>query len=73
MVDCAPYLPFGGWAQTIEAVPAFGAVKEADNSDHHAMPYVSPKEGANRDQVHVVWQQPVSGSILLRVRIDNPL
>ncbi|MBR9762407.1 MAG: right-handed parallel beta-helix repeat-containing protein [Rhodobacteraceae bacterium] len=72
-IDCAPKLPFGGWAQTVEAVVANGKIATGANVAHHLMPYVKTKEGAERDQVTLTWQEAVSGTVTVRVRMDDPL
>jgi hypothetical protein len=69
-VDCAPMLPFGGWAQTVESLQPIGAVRNASNNVERAMPYVNVKQGANKDQVQIVWGQPVRGKAVVKVRVD---
>ncbi|MDQ7070213.1 MAG: hypothetical protein Q9M48_05665 [Rhodobacterales bacterium] len=72
-VSCAPKLPFNGWAQTVEAVVANGKISTASNAAHHGMPYVGNKQGANKDQISLTWSEPVSGEVIMRVRMDDPL
>lgn len=72
-VSCAPKLPFNGWAQTVEAVVANGKISTASNAAHHGMPYVGNKQGANNDQISLTWSEPVTGEVVVRVRMDDPL
>ncbi|OWU85558.1 hypothetical protein ATO6_01035 [Oceanicola sp. 22II-s10i] len=72
-LDCAPRLPFGGWAQTVEAVVANGKIERANNTAHWGMPYVKLKEGPDRDQVTLDWEEPVKGTVSVMVRMDDAL
>ncbi|MGR3372359.1 glycosyl hydrolase family 28-related protein [Pseudooceanicola nanhaiensis] len=72
-VDCAPKLPFGGWAQTVEGVVANGRIERSGGTGHWGLPYVKLREGANRDQVTLNWEVPVSGTVSVIVRMDDAL
>ncbi|MFK7941036.1 MAG: glycosyl hydrolase family 28-related protein [Roseovarius sp.] len=72
-VVLAPRLPFRAWAQTLESVVAAGPVREADNSIHFGMPYYNAKQGPDNDQIRLNWERPVSGTVTLKVRIDDPI
>lgn len=72
-IDCAPHLPFSGWAQTVEGIVANGQIKTASNAAHFGMPYVANKQGANGDQIGLNWSEPVYGEVVIRVRMDDPL
>lgn len=72
-VPCAPNLPFGGWAQTVEGIVANGKISTASNAAHFGMPYVGNKQGASSDQISLTWSEPVSGEVVVRVRMDDPL
>lgn len=69
-VDGAPHLPFGGFARNVESVQPIGALKTAANADHYEQPYVNLKAGPNDNQVEVVFSQPVSGEVALKLRMD---
>jgi hypothetical protein len=69
-VDCAPNLPFGGWARNVESVQPIGPIRTAANVTRHDQPYVNLKIGANNDQVEVVWEQAVRGEVAVKVRMD---
>lgn len=70
-VDCAGPLPFGGYAQNVEAVVARGKVKTAGNVANYAMPYVNTEQGANKDQVELHWPDALQGQVGVMVRMDN--
>lgn len=72
-IDCAPKLPFGGWAQTVEAVIPKNAITTGANVKQFHMPYVTTEQGANRDQIDLRWQNEVKGTVIMRVRMDNPI
>jgi hypothetical protein len=37
------------------------------------MPYVTVEQGPNKDQVDLRWGTDVKGTVLMRVRMDNPI
>ncbi|MBC7131571.1 MAG: right-handed parallel beta-helix repeat-containing protein [Roseovarius sp.] len=71
VISPAPRLPFGAWAQTVEALVAEGPLRDAAGTPQHESPYVLTNQGSGKDQVHVVWPSAVRGRLVLRVRIDN--
>lgn len=71
-VQPAPHLPFGAWAQHVEAVTAAGPIEGAGGL-HYNMPYVEGRQGAKKDQIKLHWGKAVKGKVLLRVRMDQPL
>ena len=73
IVSPAPKLPFGAWAQTVESVVAAGPLHDASGAVVFASPYAEAGQGAARDQITLRWPMPVSGTVVLRVRIDDPL
>lgn len=66
------YLPFGGWARTIESVVPVQAIRNTANDVVFAQPYVDPVNGANTDEFRVIWPEPVRGQVRFSVRMDNP-
>jgi hypothetical protein len=72
-VDCAPKLPFGGRARTVESLVAKNAITTASNVKRFDMPYVTVEQGPNKDQVDLRWGTDVKGTVLMRVRMDNPI
>lgn len=69
-VNCAPNLPFGGYARNVESVQPIGLIRDAGNAVRHVQPYVNLKQGPNDDQVEVVWDQPLRGEVAVKVRMD---
>lgn len=72
-IECAPKLPFGGWARTVEAVVANGKIRNSANVAQFEMPYVNVEEGTNKDEIEVMWDTAVRGEITVRVRMDSPI
>ncbi|WP_136634541.1 glycosyl hydrolase family 28-related protein [Pseudooceanicola onchidii] len=72
-VPCAPGLPFGGWAQTVEGIIAKGAITTGGNVKKFGMPHVQTEQGGSRDQITLGWETAVKGSVGVTVRMDNPL
>jgi len=70
-VDCAGPLPFGGWAQNIEALVSVAPQTTASGATRHDMPHCTTAQGTARDQVTLQFPVPVSGEMALTVRIDN--
>ncbi|GAB4291423.1 MAG: glycosyl hydrolase family 28-related protein [Roseovarius sp.] len=67
-----PRLPFDAWVRTVEAVTAEGAIKTASGATHFGMPYCEVQQGPNKDEVQLRWAEPVSGTVVVRLRIDVP-
>jgi hypothetical protein len=72
-VSCAPQLPFGGWAQTVESIVAKNAIVTVNNVKQFYMPYVTTEQGANKDEIDLRWEGEVKGTVLMKVRMDNPI
>ncbi|MBR9650622.1 glycosyl hydrolase family 28-related protein [Thalassovita aquimarina] len=70
-VDCAGPLPFGGYAQNVQALVTRSKIKNAANVANYDQPYVAVEQGAGRDQVTLHWSEPVSGDVSVTVRMDN--
>jgi hypothetical protein len=71
VVDCAGPLPFGGYAQTVEAIVPRSKIKNAANVARHDLPYVATEQGTGRDAVGLNFPEPVDGIFSITVRIDN--
>ncbi|MCF3593451.1 right-handed parallel beta-helix repeat-containing protein [Rhodobacteraceae bacterium LMO-12] len=69
-VNCAPNLPFGGYARNVESVQPIGAILDAAGAVRHVQPYVNLKKGENDDQIEVVWDQALRGEVAVKVRMD---
>jgi len=73
VVEPDPRLPFDAWARTVESVVTEGAVRDGGGAVHYGMPYVQVEQGPGKDEVHLRWQTPVDGTVVVRLRIDNPI
>lgn len=70
-VDCAGPLPFGGYAQNVQALVTRSKIKNAANVAVYELPHVAVEQGAGRDHVTLNWSQPVTGDVAVTVRMDN--
>lgn len=70
-VDTGGELPFGGWARGMDSVVAIGEIRDGQSSPRYTMPFARLEQGAGRDQVVLVWDQPVRGDISVIVRADT--
>ncbi|MYM57480.1 glycosyl hydrolase family 28-related protein [Thalassovita mangrovi] len=70
-VDCAGPLPFGGYAQNVQAVVSRSKIKNANNVAVYDQPYLAVEQGAGRDHVTLNWSQAVTGDVAVTVRMDN--
>lgn len=71
IVQPAPRLPFGAWAQTAVSVLPEGPLRDAANTVVHHAPYFEASQGPEKDRIHLRWPVPVSGKVILRVGIDD--
>ncbi|MEP2920519.1 MAG: glycosyl hydrolase family 28-related protein [Sulfitobacter sp.] len=71
VVDTGPGLPFQAYALSVDAVVVRGGVRNAANALNYDAPFVRAQQGADADQVHVVWSEPVRGKIAVTARMDN--
>lgn len=73
VVSSEPHMPFRGWARTIESVVPVDRLTQSNGSLHYGAPWVDNEFNSDRRDLRVVFSTPVSGTIRLRVRMDNPL
>ncbi|SLN53132.1 Pectate lyase superfamily protein [Roseovarius litorisediminis] len=73
VVDPAPKLPFGAWAQAVESVVPAGPVQTVGGAAHFGSPYYEAAQGPAKDRINLKWGTPVQGTVTLKVRIDLPL
>ena len=73
VIEPAPRLPFGAWAQAVESVVADGPLRSAAGAVTHVTPYFEASQGPENDRINLRWPEPVSGRVILRVRIDDAL
>jgi hypothetical protein len=67
------YLPFNGWARTVDSVIAKGAITNAGGARVNGMPWFTANYGSNNDQVQLSWEEPCQGTVLVTARSDNPV
>ncbi len=70
VVDTNDELPFGGRALLVDSIVTTDPVKNNSNVTKFQMPYVDAQQGANADQVHLIWDEPMRGSVHMTVRMD---
>ena len=70
-IDCSDVLAFDGYAQNVVALVADGKIRNGSNVANFDFPFVSAEQGANNDQVELDFSEPVSGSMVVTVRMDN--
>lgn len=66
-----PKLPFNAWLQHVESLIPSGPIRDGNGNPHYGMPYYDSKQGPNNDEVVFRWEQPVQGSVMVRLRIDD--
>ncbi|MEM6376012.1 MAG: glycosyl hydrolase family 28-related protein, partial [Pseudomonadota bacterium] len=71
VVTPAPRLPFGAWAQTVESLMPEGPILKTDSLPYYGVPFYEAQSGTNLDQILLRWEVPVSGTVTMRVRIDD--
>ncbi|AXI48087.1 hypothetical protein C1J03_20045 [Sulfitobacter sp. SK012] len=71
VIDAGEGLPFGGWALNVDSLVAKNTIRNAANQVVDTMPYIRAQQGPNNDQIHLIWDQPVRGTVQLTVRMDN--
>jgi Pectate lyase superfamily protein len=72
VVNGASFLPFNGWARTVQAVVADGAITTAADVQKFDMPYVQTAQGSGNDRVNLRWPVDVKGQAWVTLRCDNP-
>ncbi|SFR12981.1 glycosyl hydrolase family 28-related protein [Poseidonocella sedimentorum] len=72
-IDGAPYLPFGGRARTVVSAMPEGPLTNDSGGVRFVAPYADVEQGPNGDQVHLVWPEPVRGTVQLTMRMDRPI
>lgn len=69
-IDVSQYLAFGGEALSVDAITAIGPLRNTNNVKQFVTPYVDTVQGAQRDQIRLVWPSDVRGKIQATVRMD---
>ncbi|MCU9849847.1 right-handed parallel beta-helix repeat-containing protein [Defluviimonas sp. WL0024] len=73
IVDAGAYLPFGGWARTVESVMPEGMITGPSGERRSDQPYVQVTQGATKQQVTLNWAAASKGRVQVKVRMDNPI
>jgi Pectate lyase superfamily protein len=63
-------LPFGGWARNVDSVVATDNIRNASSLNRFSMPIAHAEQGANKDQVSLVWEEAMRGEVTVVIRID---
>lgn len=69
-IDVSQYLAFGGEALSVNAITAIGPLRNTNNVKQFVTPYVDTVQGAQRDQIRLVWPSDVRGKVQATVRMD---
>lgn len=67
VVDTAGQLPFMGQARSVESVVAVSPLRTSTNATRWAVPYVDLQQGAEGDQLHLNWEEALSGEVAVKV------
>ncbi|MGB5863888.1 MAG: glycosyl hydrolase family 28-related protein [Sulfitobacter sp.] len=71
VVNTGAGLPFQARSLSVDAVVVRGGVRNSANAANFDNPFVRAQQGPERDQVHVIWSEPVRGRIAVTTRMDN--
>lgn len=71
-VDAGTFLPFAGWARTVEAVVPQGMISGPANERRSDMPYVEVEQGASKQSVTLNWLAASKGKVQVTIRMDTP-
>ncbi len=71
LIDCADKLPFDGQTLNVDSIVAQGAIRNAGNFARYDMPFARQIQGVDRNQIRVNWPEPVTGTVLVQVRMDT--
>ncbi|MGH1355233.1 MAG: glycosyl hydrolase family 28-related protein [Thalassovita sp.] len=70
-VDCSNVLAFDGRARNVTSLVAEGKISNAANVANWDFPFIQAEQGTNDDQVVINFSEPVSGNMVMTVRMDN--
>ena len=73
LLDPSGYLPFGGWSRTVESVVYEGAITTSSDEAIYTMPYITNNYSTDLNQILVTFSEAVKGTVVLTVRMDNPV
>ena len=72
-LNVASYLPFDGYARSVESVVSRGDIVNAANDTLYVAPGVTTNAGAGQDLVQLKWPEPCRGSVTVTARCDKPI
>lgn len=70
VVETENKLPFGGQAREVPSLVLRSRPRDAGNVSQFVAPYAMTEGGSAKDEVHVVWPEPMLGDLTLTVRMD---
>ncbi len=70
VVETENKLPFGGQAREVPSLVLRSRPRDAGNVSQFVTPYAKTEGGSAKDEVHVVWPEPMLGDLTLTVRMD---
>ncbi|WP_417248355.1 glycosyl hydrolase family 28-related protein [Celeribacter sp.] len=73
VLDASEYLPFGGWARTVEGIVFDGELVNGSGATVSAMPYVTTNYGPDSNQVQLTFPEATEGTVQISIRMDNPI
>jgi len=68
----AGYLPFGGRARNMAAMTTEGEVLNGSGARVSTLPFAKVEQGANKDEIHLVWPEAATGRVQVTALMDNP-
>ncbi|MEM9550363.1 MAG: glycosyl hydrolase family 28-related protein [Pseudomonadota bacterium] len=70
-IGAAGELPFDAYVRNVDAVVARSAITNGSNQPVFSMPYVETMQGADQNEIDLVWEEAVKGEVTVSLRIDN--
>ncbi|MEM8579052.1 MAG: right-handed parallel beta-helix repeat-containing protein [Pseudomonadota bacterium] len=70
-VDTDRRLPFESYAVSVESVVPSDRIRNSANQTRSYLPYAQTRQGADQDQVNLVWQEAVRGRVQMVIRMDD--
>ncbi len=64
-------LPFGAWARGVDSIVALDRIRNSGSSTIYSMPYVLTDQGANKDEIRLVWEEAARGEVSVIIRVDK--
>ena len=64
-------LPFQGYSRAVDAVVIEGSLRGSGGAVVYPGHYVRTQEGSNNDEIDIVWEQAVRGTVRALIRIDR--